>query len=261
MQIAANVNYHVHSPDPQAYLIDAGGVTGKLVPPVQDRQTVSVRDLRGQEDRVRFDRDSLAFVKRPSVEAIYGNDNAWQKAYDRQLVELLTEEIGAQDVVIFDHTVRIDDPTSDRKPARNVHSDYSEAGAQQRLKDLLGDAGAADWREGHFGFVNVWRPIRHPIASAPLGFVLPGSVEDADWVTLDLVYPDRVGQIMGLVHQGTHDWVYLSAMTPDEVAIFNIYDNRGLASIAHSALDLDTDRDASVPRMSLENRTLVRYAR
>jgi len=259
MQIEANVNYHVHSADRQAFLIDADGVKGKLVSPEQDRRTIRVRDLRGREADVSFKDDSLAFVRNRCDEQVFGEDTAWKDAYDRQLTELLKQEIGAEDVVVFDHTVRIDDPSSERKPARNVHSDYSEAGARQRLRDLLGDDEAAAWSAGHFGFVNVWRPIRRPIASAPLGFVLPASVTASDWVTLDLIYPDRTGQIMGLVHQSSHDWVYLSAMTPDEVAIFNIYDNQGLASIAHSALDLDTDQTATVPRMSLESRTLVRY--
>ncbi|MBO6894916.1 MAG: hypothetical protein JJ866_23465 [Roseibium sp.] len=259
MSVTAQVNYHVKRPEQQAYIIDAGGVAGKLVSPVQDRATVSVSDMRGLENTLRFETDGLAFLRKPSRVVEFDDSGDWKGAYDCELTELLKSEVGARDVVIFDHTVRIDDPKSGRKPARNVHSDYSEAGAHQRLKDLLGQERAAEWEEGHFGFINIWRPVRHPIASAPLGFIRSQTVRHDDWIMLDLIYPDRTGQIMGLVHGQDHEWIYLSGMTPEEIAVFNIYDNKGLASIAHSAIDLVETPDTEHPRMSIESRTLVRY--
>ena len=48
-------------------------------------------------------------------------------------------------------------------------------------------------------------------------------------------------------------------MKPEEVAVFNIYDSSGLASIAHSALDMVEDPNVKTIRKSLESRTLVRY--
>ena len=48
-------------------------------------------------------------------------------------------------------------------------------------------------------------------------------------------------------------------MMPDEVAIFNIYDNRGRPSVAHSALDMIEDPNVTTPRKSIESRTLIRY--
>ncbi len=64
---------------------------------------------------------------------------------------------------------------------------------------------------------------------------------------------------MGLVANDAHEWVYLSKMTPNEVAFFNICDNLGKCSIAHSALDMVEDSSIDVPRKSIESRTLVRY--
>jgi hypothetical protein len=48
-------------------------------------------------------------------------------------------------------------------------------------------------------------------------------------------------------------------MTPDELAVFNIYDNHGLASAGHSALEMTEDPGLEVPRKSIESRTLIRY--
>jgi len=115
------------------------------------------------------------------------------------------------------------------------------------------------WSQGHYAFINVWRPVDHPINSAPLGFVRPSSQKEGDWILLDLIYPDRIGQIMGLAANPHHEWVYQSRMTPGDVAFFNIYDNSGLPSIAHSALDMVEDETVQTVRKSIETRTLVRY--
>lgn len=254
----ATVNYHVHKDERQAFELDAGGIIGNLISPELAPTEVRLNDTRLSTHSPRFAQDAVEFVKFPSsVEEFDGE--AWRKTYDSELTQLLTDRLGVSEVVIFDHTVRVDDPDATRKPARNVHSDYSEAGARQRLVDLLGDEIAAEWSKGHFAFINVWRPIENPINSAPLGFVRPSSVDPEDWILLDLIYPDRKGQIMGLVGNDHHEWLYQSRMTPDEVAFFNIYDNQGLPSIAHSALDMIEDPNVATIRKSIESRTLVRY--
>jgi len=258
MARTATVNYHVHKNTRQAFELDAGGIAGNLVAPDLARTDVPLSDVRAAAQPMRFAEDAVEFASVPSAIADF-SDDGWQDTYDAELTVLLTERLGAREVVVFDHTVRVDDPEATRKPARNVHSDYSVDGAKQRLIDLLGTDRAAEWIEGHYAFINVWRPVETPVNSAPLGFVRPSSVTPADWILLDLIYPDRRGQIMGLVGNPKHDWLYRSRMTPDEVAFFNIYDNRGLPSIAHSALDMIEDPSVTTIRKSIESRTLVRY--
>ena len=251
------VNYHVHKPERQAFEIDSGGVVGCLVSPELVATDVRVLDER-DEVSVRFQTDSVAFETVPSAVTDF-TGTAWQETYDQELATLLQDSLGAKEVVVFDHTVRVDDPNSDRKPARNVHSDYSTEGAEKRLVDILGHDRAGAWAEGHYAFINVWRPVGAPINSAPLGFVRPATVRAEDWILIDLIYPDRRGHIMGLAANDAHEWVYRSRMTPDEVAMFNIYDNRGLASVGHSAIDLVEDASITRVRQSIESRTLVRY--
>ncbi|GAW35597.1 hypothetical protein RA2_02660 [Roseovarius sp. A-2] len=255
----ATVNYHIHKPQRQAFVLDADGIVGNLISPELASTQVTVRDVRTSKAGVSFERTSVGFASFPtSVASFAGND--WQDAYDAELTKLLGDEMGAQEVIVFDHTLRVDDPNADRAPARNVHSDYSVRGAEKRLIDILGEDKAADWAKGHFAFVNVWRPVGAPINSAPLGFIRPASVAKQDWILLDLIYPSRKGQIMGIAANPHHDWLYMSKMTPDDVAFFNIFDNRGLPSIAHSALDMSEDPDNHTIRRSIESRTLVRYA-
>jgi len=258
MDRVGTVNYHVHKPERQAFEIDAGGVVGRLIAPELIATEIVLNDVRAGDARVSFSTDSVAFETCPSAVADFTVDG-WQAVYNGELETLLRRSVGVQEVVIFDHTVREDDPDSDRKPARNVHSDYSAEGAEKRLVDILGPDRAAEWAEGHYGFINVWRPVGAPINSAPLGFVRPTSVSPEDWILIDLIYPDRRGHIMGLAANSDHEWVYQSRMTSDEVAFFNIYDNRGLASIGHSAVDRVEDQSVTSIRKSIESRTLVRY--
>lgn len=259
MMHIATVNYHVHKAEQQAFYLDADGIKGNLISPELNSVDVPVFDARTKQGSVSFSKDSVAFAHYATAASISNDNEAWKETYDQELSALLQDKLNVKEVIIFDHTIRIDDPDAPRPPARNVHSDYSEDGAKQRLIDILGNEKAAEWSKEHYAFVNVWRPVDEPINSAPLGFVRPSSLDENDWVLLDLIYPDRKGQIMGLVANPNHQWVYQSKMTPDEVAIFNIYDNSGLPSIAHSALDMVEDENIHSVRKSLESRTLVRF--
>ncbi|MEM7503874.1 MAG: CmcJ/NvfI family oxidoreductase [Pseudomonadota bacterium] len=259
MQDTALVNYHIRSAAPQAFRFDVDGVVGKLESPELAPTRVPVRDLRGSTICLDFDRDGITFERHETRTSGIGRSSGWEDAYNEELRALLTDRIGASDVIVFDHTVRVDDADAARKPARNVHNDYSATGANQRLVDLLGRERASEFEDGHYGFVNVWRPIEHPIESSPLGFIHPQSVKPEDWITIELIYPERIGQILGVVASADHDWFYLSQMTPNDVAVFNIFDNRGRPFLGHSALDMENTTASSAPRKSIESRTLVRY--
>ncbi|GAA6207481.1 CmcJ/NvfI family oxidoreductase [Cognatishimia sp. WU-CL00825] len=259
MTQTAIVNYHVHKPSRQAFELDAGGIPGNLISPELVSKKITLRDDRTNDAKATFKADSVEFAARASSVKNIGGGTDWQPAYNKELTRLLKDKVDAKEVVIFDHTIRTDDPDADRKPARNVHSDYSSTGAKQRLVDILGTNLAADWSNGHYAFINIWRPLEATINSAPLGFVMPQSVANEDWILLDLIYPDRKGQILGLAANPKHEWIYRSSMTPDDVVIFNIYDNRGQPAIAHSALDRVENSEIKSIRKSIESRTLVRY--
>ena len=259
MTTTATVNYHIHKPERQAFELDAGGNVGKLVSPELSATKISVRDVRSADISTSFEQASVEFAAFHTDVDVLSDEPAWRPNYDPDIKRFLKARLDIDEVIVFDHTVRIDDEASDRKPARNVHSDYSSDGAQQRLIDLLGEAQSAEWATGHYAFINVWRPVEAEISSAPLGFILPDSVDEQDWILLDLIYPERQGEILGLAANPAHQWVYRSGMTPNEVAFFNIFDNQGLPSIAHSALDLTEIPAKHTVRKSIESRTLVRY--
>lgn len=260
MQVSASVNYHVKKDVPQAFEFDVDGIIGNLLSPELAKTNVDVSDLRNDPRPNRFDAEGIVFVDQPTAVKNFTISPDWAASYDDELQDLLESEIGAVEVIVFDHTVRIDDPKAPRRPARNVHNDYNQAGAEQRLIDILGEDHADEFHKAGFGFVNVWRPIEHTIHSSPLGFIRPSSMTEKDWMDIGLIYPDRFGQILGVAADPAHEWFFLSEMTPEEAIIFNIYDSTGRPHLAHSALDLPGDDLVTVPRKSIESRTLVRYS-
>lgn len=259
MHVSASVNYHVHKDLAQAFEFDVDGIIGNLVSPELVTTPVKVQDLRDQACAPSFDVDGIVFVHQASAVRDFEHSHDSQAAYDAELQQLLKSKIGAKEVIVFDHTVRVDDPEAARRPARNVHNDYNQAGAEQRLIDIVGEDRAEEFHEAGYGFVNIWRPIEHTIQSSPLGFIRPRSMTPNDWMDIGLIYPDRFGQILGVAANPAHEWFFKSEMTPDEAIIFNIYDNTGRPHLAHSALDLPGDAEVTVPRKSIESRTLVRY--
>lgn len=260
MPVPASVNYHVHKNEPQAFEFDVGGQVGKLVSPELVTTDIDVSDLRDQALAPRFNDDGIVFVTHESAVRDFQSSEEWTPVYDAELKRLLQAQLGAKDVIVFDHTVRVDDPAAARRPARNVHNDYNKAGAEQRLIDIVGEDRADDFHKAGYGFVNVWRPIEHAIQSSPLGFIRPDTMKLNDWMDIGLIYPDRMGQILGVAANPDHQWFFKSEMTPDEAIIFNIYDNTGRPHLAHSALDLPGDKDVKIPRKSIESRTLIRYS-
>ena len=260
MHIDASVNYHVKKPSPQAFEFDVDGIIGNLISPELVTTDVKVADLRDANYEPNFQRDGIEFIEQASSVSDFERSGDWTNIYERELTDLLKSHIGAKEVIVFDHTARVDDPNAARRPARNVHNDYNEAGAKQRLIDLVGEDQAELFYKAGFGFVNVWRPIKNTIKSSPLGFIRPTSMQPDDWMDIDLIYPDRLGQILGVAANDTHEWFYKSQMTPDEAVVFNIYDSGGRPHLAHSALDLPSDVHASIPRKSIESRTLIRYS-
>lgn len=258
MQMRARVNYHVKKDVPQEFELD-GRVSGELIAPELAPTTVYVTDLRAKPDSPSFSSDGITFVSHSTNVADFEHGDAWRDKYELELSALMKHTIGAKDVIIFDHTVRVDDPAATRRPAHNVHNDFTHKSAEQRLVELVGNKRADTFRKAGFGFVNVWRPIEHTVKSSPLGFIKPASMQAGDWMDIDVIYPDRVGQVLGVAANRAHEWFYLSDMTPDEAIIFNVHDSSDRPHIAHSALDMPGDADVTLPRKSIESRSLIRY--
>ena len=94
----------------------------------------------------------------------------------------------------------------------------------------------------------------------PLALCDASSIEPADFLPTDLVYPDKVGETFSLRANPAHRWYYYPQLRPDEVLLLKIYDSRtdiAARAGAHTAFDDPTTPAEAPPRRSIELRALV----
>ena len=135
--VSARVNYLYPGDDRIAIHIDKDGIAGNIVMPDYDEQIVEIKDERGSSEPVSFKADALEFVHSPTSASGFEDGDVWKNRYEAEIASLLKDRLGAKEVLIFDHTIRVDDPNETRRPARHVHSDYSAEGAEKRLVGIL----------------------------------------------------------------------------------------------------------------------------
>lgn len=259
----AGVNYNIKSDRAPKILIETEDEKGqRIIHPEYTNIEVELYDASQVAHAPNFADSGLQFCNYPTNVSAFDkaqlNDDNFRQTYDAEIRRLIIDVCEAKDAFVFDHTIR-DDRSTTRSPAKHVHSDYSDDSARTRLHDFLGEENANAWEADGFAIVNIWRPIGHPVEQSPLCFIDARSVTESDWVTVDLIYPDRQGQVMGMYHNPAHKWLYLPEMTPDEVAIFSVADSTDKPIVAHSAADLVNTPENARPRRSIETRVLVRW--
>ena len=233
-----------------------------------ERHTVLIQDLRPLTSALSLDEEGFELRRHETAADDLYDDDVVENVYYPEIEALLREVTGASRVIIFDATRRSDGGAGARNqdglrgPATRVHVDYTEKSGPQRLKDLVGDAEAARLTAAGARIIqiNVWRPIRGPVARSPLALADASSVRPKDLIATDQVFPNRVGEIYHLAYDPSQRWYYAPAMTPDEVLLIKGWDSLddGRARFApHGAFELpDTPADAPA-RESIEVRTLV----
>ncbi|KAI1783000.1 hypothetical protein LXA43DRAFT_373361 [Ganoderma leucocontextum] len=230
-----------------------------------DPQPAVVHDVRGREAEFSLDKNGFQFVRWPSVEKDFTHDDGIKERYYPEVEQILKEVTGAKRVYIFDHTVRRNPNSdlSDRKnpgPAEVVHVDQAYWASVDRVKYHL-PADAARLLQSRVRIINVWRPIAHPVAHKPLALADWRTLDAANLVPVELVYPHRTGATYGVSYNPAREleWYYLGGQTPEEVALIKCYDSETDTArlTPHSAFK-DAGSPADAPhRQSIEVRALV----
>lgn len=220
-----------------------------------------------------LDREGFALTRHDTAVRDFADAAEIETIYYPEMEQLLRAMTGASRVVVFDHNLRLDagdavgpDVGPNRRPpVRQVHNDFTEASAARRAAGLVGAEALA--RARRFAIVNVWRSIRGPVLTAPLALADARSVAPEDLVAVDLVYPDRTGEIYHAAWNPRHRWVYYPRMARNEALLIKGHDSLGGASLnvgrvpfaLHSAFDDPTTPPGAAPRESIEVRALVLF--
>ncbi len=236
------------------------GNTGKY-----QQRDVTIHNGRLSHNRFALEKEGFVLVSRNTRVSDFYNEEQVRSVYYPEVESLVQQLTGAARVLIFDHTLRAENESTRQEkftsgPVRRAHNDYTEWSGPQRVRDLLPADEAEELLRHRFAVVQVWRPIRNPVATAPLAIADAQSIKTPELVPTERRYPDRVGEIYHLAYSPSHRWYYFPDMRPDEALVFKCYDSMSDGRArwsAHSAFD-DPNSLANAPsRESIEVRTLV----
>ncbi len=112
-----------------------------------------------------------------------------------------------------------------------------------------------------FGSINVWRPLKGRVETAPLAICEYGALADDDLIVAERHYPDgRIGRIYNVAYNPRQRWTYFPDMMPDELVLLKCYDSLtdGTARwTAHTSFQVPDTPAGATPRESIEIRSLV----
>jgi len=259
------------------YLVDTGErpVSYSNEPgstPIQHRgqyqeRTATIHNGRPIRERLSLDREGFILVNHETRMSDFYDEDEVRSLYYPEMERLVKELTGASRVLVFDHTLRAEDDATRqekkvREPVRRVHNDYTEWSGPQRVRDLLPDEAEALLRN-RFAVIQVWRPIRKPVQTAPLAIADARSLEAKELIATERRYLDRVGEIYHITFNPDHRWLYFPNMQRNEALVFKTYDSAqdGRARwTAHASFDDPTSPSDAPPRESIEVRTLAFFA-
>ncbi len=226
---------------------------------------VEIRNARREATPFSLDDNGFELVEQHSAVRDFFNEDEVKEVFYPEAEALLKQHVGAKEVIIFDATVRAESQQDSgrRQPVRRVHSDYTLKSGPQRVRDLVPADQVESWLNGRFAVINVWRPIGHKVERSPLAFADGRTTWQEDFVPMDLVYPDRLGEIYGVTASAAHQWYYYPEMTTEEAVLIKTFDsaeNGPVRFVAHAAFDDPTSSDNAKPRQSIELRALVRLS-
>jgi hypothetical protein len=264
--IEATVNYYLDTGEKPFTSTGGPGSLDVRTGGGQDPRRVEIRNGRREAEDFTLDRNGFHFVRHDTKVRDFFDQAEIRATYYPEMEALVKAQSGASRVIVFDHTLRTaDDEAREarkiREVVRRVHNDYTEWSGPQRLRDILPQEADA-LLASRFAIVQVWRPIRHPVETFPLGICDARSLATTDLVVSERRYPDRIGQTYAITYNPAHRWYWFPRMRREEALVFKVYDSikDGVARwTAHTAFDDPTSPPGARPRESIEIRTLALF--
>ncbi|NKB49351.1 MAG: methyltransferase [Alphaproteobacteria bacterium] len=268
---------------PIHYMVDTGETpvfhqTASAADPVTMRGTrearpMTIRNARLQPDGFSLDVEGFTFAEHVTAVADFYDDAQLSSVYTPEIEQLIARIAGASEVVVFDHTRRSTDGAQRvkrdwRDPVPLPHSDYTDASAAQRMRDVFGD-GADDRLTRRFAVVNVWRSMTGPIEQWPVAVCDARTINDDRMHKIVRSAPHRTepsfeysrsSETRHASYDANHRWFYFPQMTRNETLLFKNYDTLrdGTARYAlHSAFEDPTSPSDPAPRESIESRAFL----
>lgn len=263
--VEADLNYIIDDGQTPVMYVDWPEEAHKAHPPSYEAHRCRITDGRPMAGDFELSVFGFTFLNHPSKVADFYDPDEIKAVYEAEVSDLIKSQMGASEVVVFDHTFRTADDAIaaenyTRAPVKAVHNDYTAGSARQRVLDIL-PADAAEARlKKRFAIVQTWRPINHPVQSEPFALCDGRTIPETGFIALQRRYQHRTAETYHISYSAGLEWYYFPEMAPDEVLVFKVFDSdktEGVPFTAHTAFDHpDTPADAR-PRESVESRALV----
>lgn len=263
--VMASLNYTAETEEKPAHYLYETPEGFKKNLPQRDFHPMPIHDSRKLEAPLSLDKQGFLFTEQHSKVQNFYDAKEVKDVYFPEACRLVQEITGAVKALAFDHNVRCAPMAKAQenqvsRPVKYVHNDYTLLSAPERLRDIVGEAEAAQWEKQRYAIINVWRPIKNPVEESPLAVCNAESMEMEDFIPTDLKYQDRTGEIYSVRFNPNHQWFYFSHMQPQEVMLLKCYDSAedGRARFtAHSAFKDPTSPPHAKDRESIEVRILA----
>lgn len=264
--VTATVRYLIPTGSKPIYIASQGGADAALnIGAEFEDRNVDIYNARALESPTSLDREGFELRNQATLIEDFYQIEQVRESYDSEVIALVLSATGAQEAMVFDHTLRSDSRAvrgiqNTREPASVIHNDYSDNSARKRLTDLL-PAGEAKRRlQRRFAIVNVWRSINGVILDSALACCDARSIADEELIASERRAAERVGELQLVSWGKTHRWYYFPHMQPDETLLIKTFDSsldgRARRSV-HTAFH-DPSAPVDVPaRESIESRLLV----
>lgn len=261
--VEASLNYLVDGGPKPSTIVAAPGYESAHTGTYEGR-IVPIQNARAMTSEFSLDREGFLLVEHETAVTDFFDEEQVHRVYYPEIEQLVRELTGAARVLMFDHTLRAEESQvrvekKVREPVQTVHNDYTEWSGPKRVRDLLA-AEADELLKNRFAVIQVWRPIRLPVRTAPLAIADAQSMDPDDFVPNKRRYADRIGETYRVKYNPRHRWFYFPEMRRDEALVFKCYDSEkdGRARFtAHSSFD-DPNSPAGAPkRESIEARLLA----
>ena len=232
-----------------------------------EEHDIVIHNGRPIADTLDLDRQGFTFQSFPTAVKDFYDEDEVRSVYYPEMEKLVKQATGCARVLVFDHTIRVDDPTEAdarkvRAPVRNMHNDFTRNSAPQRVRDLLPEDEAEKRLGKRFGSINVWRPIVGPVETAPLAICGWDTLNEDDLIPAERRYNNRIGGVLHLSHNPDQKWYYFPKMEREEVVILKCFDSLedGTAKwTCHGSFNDPNSPPDAAPRESIEIRTLYFY--
>ena len=227
---------------------------------------VDIRNVRAAPSELTLDGNGATLLRHQSGVTDFYDDTQIVEVYYPEVAAVIRAATGAGKVLVFDHNVRRGQALPLRpgryaqgRPVAHAHTDFTEVSAGRRVRDEFGPEAASLLRRRYMQ-VNLWRPIAGPLRDWPLAICDARSIGPHGLRAVDLIYPQRRGEIYYLTHDPGQRWYYAPDMQPDEAWLLKNFDSAtaGTARFAaHSAFDDPTPWHHVPARESIEVRAFA----